>query len=98
MNALYDDIQRVLDGNRDVPMDMGDQWAAAKYVWNEQSMKTHLVELREHVILIQFTLQVLQLYGLYLLSIIVSPTDAGGYTGSHVKTTGEYFKMLLNEL
>ena len=61
MNALYGDLQKVLEGNRDVPMGLGDQWATSKYVWNEQLMKAHLAELREHVILIQFTLQVLQL-------------------------------------
>ena len=61
MKALYNDLQKVLERKSDVPMGMGNQWATAKYVWNEELMRAHLAELREHVILIQFTLQVLQL-------------------------------------
>ena len=39
-----------------------DRWMKAKYVMNENTLKTHLQELREHARLVQFTLATLQLY------------------------------------
>ncbi|CAF9942609.1 MAG: hypothetical protein ALECFALPRED_009837 [Alectoria fallacina] len=41
---------------------LGDSWLKAKFVFNEDALKGHLAELREHGGLLQFTLTTLQLY------------------------------------
>ena len=41
---------------------LGDTWLKAKFVFNEEALKGHLAELREHGGLLQFTLTTLQVY------------------------------------
>ena len=41
---------------------LGDSWLKAKFVFHEDALKGHLVELREHGGLLQFTLTTLQVY------------------------------------
>ena len=54
-----------------------DRWMKAKLVMNEDSLKNHLQELREHARLVQFTLTTLQLYAIFRHGSHIANTKTG---------------------